>query len=255
MFDISSFKSVTNKVINVCKPLFKHFHANYFRLLRIHKDGRRIMLCTNPEVLDLFYGDGWYKYAWLDGDNSKVNKKLVAWQIEKNNMDTKPEFEIYKFLRNLSINEGYAFIYEFDDFYECYDIAAPDAKIYDVDTGLLQRFCFYFKQETADLLREISLDAIKIPANKQLPTNKHSVNKDTFIKETKISKYYFDSDLSYLTSREMECVYYKINGLSAKEIGKLIGISNRTIEVHLENARKKINFLKHVKLITSDIFD
>lgn len=253
MFDISSFKSVTDKVINVCRPLFKHFSVNYFRLFRIYKDGGRIMLCTNPEVLDLFYGDGWYKYAWLDCEQPKLNQKIVVWQIEKMGIDTEPEHEISKFLCNLSINEGYAFIYEFEDFYECYDIAAPDFKIYTADIRLLQRFCFYFKQEVAGLLKELTHHAIKPAINTQLPKNLSEENK--FLKETKISRYYFNSDLSYLTSREIKCIYHKINGLSAKQIGKLMHISNRTVEVHLENARKKIDFLKYAELITSDIFN
>lgn len=252
MFDISRFKDASSYVTAVCSPLFKYFSANYFRLLRIYKNGKRVMLCSNPEVLDMFYGDGLYQYAWLDGNNPKISKNLVIWQIEKISMNTTPEHEICRFLKDLSINEGYALIHDFGDFYECYDIAAPGLNIYEANLGLLQRFCFYFKQETMGLLDELAYHAINVPTN-ITHTESDFVEKNKFLNDTKISRFYFDSKHNYLTVREAECVRYKVSGFSSKEIGNMLNISNRTVEVHLENVRHKINFLKHAKLITEDM--
>ncbi|MEK6731838.1 MAG: helix-turn-helix transcriptional regulator [Pseudomonadota bacterium] len=40
--------------------------------------------------------------------------------------------------------------------------------------------------------------------------------------------------------REVECIYYLIRGLSAKQIGRILNLSSRTIETHVYNIKKKI---------------
>ncbi len=52
-----------------------------------------------------------------------------------------------------------------------------------------------------------------------------------------------------LSSRETECTYYLLKGLSAKEIAKILGLSYRTVELHLINIRKKLNCNKTSTLI------
>lgn len=42
-----------------------------------------------------------------------------------------------------------------------------------------------------------------------------------------------------LTDREFECLRYLLEGFSAKEIAREIGISPRTIELHIHSIRQK----------------
>ena len=43
-----------------------------------------------------------------------------------------------------------------------------------------------------------------------------------------------------LSDREIECVRWASEGLSAKEIARQMNINMRTVETHLEHARMKI---------------
>ena len=45
---------------------------------------------------------------------------------------------------------------------------------------------------------------------------------------------------SQLTAREAQIAQYVVNGYTCKEIGKLLGLSPRTIEVHKANLMKKL---------------
>lgn len=43
-----------------------------------------------------------------------------------------------------------------------------------------------------------------------------------------------------LSHREQECVNFIVQGLTAKQIGKALNISNRTVETYLENVKRKL---------------
>lgn len=45
---------------------------------------------------------------------------------------------------------------------------------------------------------------------------------------------------THLSLREQECVNFIAKGLTAKQIGKALNISNRTVETYLENVKRKL---------------
>lgn len=47
--------------------------------------------------------------------------------------------------------------------------------------------------------------------------------------------------VALLTSREKQVLELTVNGHSSKEVGKLLGISDRTAEIHRSNAYRKLN--------------
>ena len=45
----------------------------------------------------------------------------------------------------------------------------------------------------------------------------------------------------YLTKRQAECAMYLLDGFTAKEIGKFLDISFRTVETYIEQTKLKFN--------------
>jgi len=54
---------------------------------------------------------------------------------------------------------------------------------------------------------------------------------------------------SQLSRREHECIYLSLRGKTAKEIGKLLSLSFRTVEDYLNNAKSKLGCLNKRDLI------
>ena len=53
--------------------------------------------------------------------------------------------------------------------------------------------------------------------------------------------YYYDSPSVELSDRELECLYYFLNGYTAKEAAKILDISHRTFEGFIQNIKEKYN--------------
>lgn len=61
---------------------------------------------------------------------------------------------------------------------------------------------------------------------------KEALSTQIVLKEHKRSKI-------MLSFREMECLSYLARGYSAKEVAKILGVSSRTVEYHLQNIKLK----------------
>ena len=58
----------------------------------------------------------------------------------------------------------------------------------------------------------------------------------------------------HLTNKEIECLDLIMHGKTSKMIGKILNISYRTVETHMENIKKKLNIQSKSELIDF-IFD
>ncbi len=54
-----------------------------------------------------------------------------------------------------------------------------------------------------------------------------------------------------LTPRESECLIFIMRGYTAKEIGKSMNVSSRTVECHLDNIKEKTGYLTKSRIIDS----
>lgn len=56
--------------------------------------------------------------------------------------------------------------------------------------------------------------------------------------------------LPELTVREKECARYLVKGMTAKEIGRVLKISYRTVECHIENIKAKFGCSRQAQLVS-----
>jgi LuxR family quorum-sensing transcriptional regulator LasR len=61
-------------------------------------------------------------------------------------------------------------------------------------------------------------------------------------------------DLQLLSERERECLKWAANGKSAWEIGKILGISERTAVFHLSNAVQKLGVTNRMQAVARAVF-
>lgn len=75
---------------------------------------------------------------------------------------------------------------------------------------------------------------------------KNSINANKKYNAYAMSEYPADFNL---TVRETECLFLLIRGKTAKEIGKFLTISPRTVEVYVENIKRKMNAISRSDII------
>lgn len=130
-------------------------------------------------------------------------------------------------------------------------------------------FCFYSRNEPSEmdpvylknfqLLEKFNLcfvdkfyDIIKKGEKKPLVTPEIYLQKETS-KDTLNAQYKFIDcffkPLEPLTLRERECIYYIAKGNTASHVGKILHISRRTVESHLQTAKDKLSVTKTKDLI------
>jgi DNA-binding CsgD family transcriptional regulator len=63
------------------------------------------------------------------------------------------------------------------------------------------------------------------------------------------SQYLVKNSFENLSERESECLFYLIRNRGLKTIGKLLNISPRTVETHINNIKKKVNCYTTSQLI------
>ena len=71
------------------------------------------------------------------------------------------------------------------------------------------------------------------------------------LRSLNVKRYYLGEAFNhvYLTAREMEFIRWMAQGKTAWEIAKIMGISARTVEVHSENIKRKLDCVKLQQVI------
>ncbi len=115
---------------------------------------------------------------------------------------------------------------------------------------VLYHFIAYLKAQCSDLFIKAEKSKILLPNNRIILNAKSTVDMDfakikkEFFQKTKIYKYNYkkpDGHKIKLSNREIDCIAYIKNNLTAKMIAKKMNLSHRTVEAYLENIRAKFN--------------
>jgi len=114
---------------------------------------------------------------------------------------------------------------------------------------LFKRFILYFNDKASNLIKKAAGNKIYLP-EKQIVTSSRKLKnidisektRSEFFKMTNIDRFFLlnqDENL-YLTKREAECVTYMIDGATAKQTAKILGISFRTVESYIQQIKEKL---------------
>ncbi|MBT3791015.1 MAG: helix-turn-helix transcriptional regulator [Alphaproteobacteria bacterium] len=56
-----------------------------------------------------------------------------------------------------------------------------------------------------------------------------------------------------LTAREVECLQWCAKGKNSAEVGKILGITERTVNWHIDNAIRKTNCVNRVQAVAKAV--
>lgn len=228
----------------LAEPLFSNTMINNFSYLKFYSDGSVVNLTTDIN---------WIKYRF-----SENIKYKILFESELNNTSFDKPY-IYLWPNEID-NKLMAALHHYGIWNGCniYIASANQIEVFSFATdknntnmqsfyvnnlSVLNQYILYFRGHTSDLLKKEEkgqkiITDIRFPIITQSnQIHKSNTNFTPWIKD-KLHKIQMDSNIS-LTSKEIECCYYLINGLSFKGIANKLAISPRTVESHINNVKIK----------------
>lgn len=248
-FSALKFNEDTSFLVEeICRPLFKYFGLTNFGYVKIDKEGKMLRISTGLEWTKRYFEACYYNdidfYFFHDVPlNSSISRIYT----------NKPLGGVYSELYDHNIWNIYT-VYEKDiDFCHVYFFATSRENtgvidFYINEKVVLDAFTTYFKKQTALLLNmDNSENLIKTNLHiQQVKVREKEQNAQQFLTDIGC---YINKKNDALTNKEKECAKFLINGCSAKEVARLLNISNRTVEFHLSNIKTKLGCRNKAQLI------
>lgn len=212
---------------------FKDSDLCYFEHARIYKNGQAFRIINNPYITADFLE---HKFA-LPEPSIYPSPGVFVWSGINGLNDFDQQNQHLKLKYN--IDHGVCFARPKADYLEMFDFAAPSQKISNINYCInnadkLEVFCEKYLEHFANAFANINQYLIKLPLR---PPN--------FVVSPKMS-----NEFSLATGRELECVSLLTNGNTAKMSARVLGISERTVERHIENLKIKLKVNYKAELIS-----
>jgi DNA-binding CsgD family transcriptional regulator len=239
----------------ICKPLY-HLGINYFTLDRIHLNGSRSILTTDPKWIEFYYGSEFYDLSLFEPSTLPTEKCTSYWSAMLDN-------PVYKAAEEFDIAKGVTLIIKHPGYWDFYSFGTIKNNSNMSDSFLannaaeLDRFILYFKDKGRKLIEESSKHIIQfnqLPMDFCLQSNDITLSKitscDQFYKETKINRYFLDGEFEgeYITKKEIQIIDLLLQGKTQREISEKVHITQKTIESHIAHIRKKFKSTNMVQL-------
>ncbi len=245
---------VIPEVNAICEPLFRKAGITYFNYARAYNDGSIAGLFSHPE---------WLLYSLVHGVSpSGIELRgferfslLGSEILPSSPMDLKKYKKCVDAFKNLL---GFDYMlcinYQEPDYYEAFAFASTVGNsgivnFYLNNLEYLDKFTHFFRDKASLLIENASKPENKILRIKDRPEEFEGLivppDKSFKAPPKNILPDNYPLILSKtgtpLSTRELDCMAFIANGRTAKEIGKLMKISNRTVEAHIYNIKNKLD--------------
>ncbi len=244
-----------NAIVIETDPLEQLLNISYFSYQKITASGDYSVICNNPEFADFYLEKKFYALdPYLVAPSRYSEGKHIHFISPKLPDLDEGLAKIFKGVhRKFYFSESILIIHKSYDFYEIYCFSfrnsnKPLMPFYLNQIGLLERFITNFKKHHRTLLENINDATVNIAEIRGedfnlLQPNYHVMDHDivdSFLEAYSPEELRLKGRLKNLTHREEECLYWMIEGKTAAETGKILGISKRTVEVYRDKCRDKL---------------
>jgi len=241
-------------VYSICKYLDNLFNIKDFRYIKIFKDNTCLFLTTESEWTRIFYRD-FYQYGTHHKTINSLTSGFVLWSSH-------PDQSVFNARREFSGSDhGITLIEKNTDSCEIFGFSSTKENpqvinFYINNLDLLRRHTLYFKYQAKDLIKLAEKDRLILPKVLEKPkvdliSDRTNVNK--LIKETPLANYYQSEGIMQLKNKQKECLYLITQGKTAKQVAKIMNLSPRTIEDHINIIKNKLNCQYKSELIEKAI--
>lgn len=251
--------TVADDVAKMCEPLFKHYGINYFLYARVFDNGAVYSLISNGEYQKHHFKKEYLLFPPIP--SHMIGKKFYYIVTENVSGPFQP---VFYDLRNL-FNIWYPiFMFErYHGYFEvCIFASTPDnhdiINLYVNNLDIFEKFKSYFKEKATKLIAESEKNIIHIPEHMrstfggiETAPNHLDANQELFLNLINTHDHPLKNNgkTITLTERELDSIKYLKYGYTIKEIAKLMHISPRTVENHLNNIKSKFGIQRKSEII------
>lgn len=270
-FEKSTLMNTCNDIQSIASPLKTHFDITYFGYVKSYSDSTHLALSTSADWMKCFY-ENFHTEGLCHRTINNYTTGSFLWSCFAS------EKILTIMCNQFNLGNGIVIIKKHVDCCEFFAFGTH-ANNYCIENwylsnmDMLERFTLFFKDRAGSLIKDAENDRLILPiqSKKALPkimSNTVSVNSNSrsaFIEETSsninklpkcemaclestntdeftLARYYLGNkpESEYLTRKEIVCAAKIINGLTIKEVAKLLKLSPRTIETHLNHVKQKM---------------
>ncbi|MBY0500641.1 MAG: helix-turn-helix transcriptional regulator [Alphaproteobacteria bacterium] len=255
-----------NEIDNYLTPL-KEFNITYFSFSRVYKEGKIIFFCSDQSWLSIKFNNQLFDYRGFFPAESQMiehnyDQHFYTGTYDPNNSLLKILYEanIWNSLDIYDRKEDYIDIAHFAssrdnikivNFYMNNIIFLKDFFRFFKKVFEKKIFLFYEKYDLSLLSFCQSEKNIGDIVNNKLFHSSLTQTELELLSHQNLKKipFFINSKSVALTSREIECLFYLSRGKTKKEIGRLVGLSPRTVESYLNNIKYKTHAFDKSNLI------
>lgn len=220
-----------NDIAQICAPLFKNQAICILNFIRLHKDGTASYLCDNHSWIKYYLLNGFHDIGAFEHNSDLQNTNYVTWDI----LHAKDPIVQYS-RQAFNIKHGITLVRKHlhgHDFFNFGINNESRAAILNLlsNIDVLNNFIDLFYNKAKKLIETIKNNSFDL----HHPENHNS----TF----KIPNRIFlgpEYNYQYLTKTEISCLNKMIKGINIPTIAKLVNVSPRTLEKHVENIKIKL---------------
>lgn len=236
----------------IAKPLKEHLGVTSLVYAKNYNDGSEIRLTNQPAWIEHYYTNSLYLNSGFERHPQKLNSGYAVWSHLTHHQP------ILKQAREFNIDHGLSLIQQTSDGCEMYFLGTTSDNPQVTNRLLnnldfLHRFSYYFKEQAADLLKQVDRHRIIVPGKfnkvfseeQGLPRQNQSLNLHKILA---LKKVHLNSTVT-LSPRELLCAKLLVQGKSARLIAEALFLSPRTVETHINHLKTKLQCYSKAELI------
>ncbi len=243
-------KSASETIADICQPFFKATGLTSFIYGRVFFDGRYLGLTNEIEWIK-----NWFQDIHTIADTA-FHTSLLQTPLHVPNYSLwsfTSEDKIIQFNNRFNLWHGFDIHYRLEDSLEVWCFATSKEShqlnnFYLNNLKLFHHFCLYFREKAASFM-ETNVESRLAVFKEHFDLSYHDsvslkANFNAFIGSFPLTRYslHTKNGKAKLSKRELECMFHISQGKTAKEIGKLLNLSNRTIEFYIGNIKQKTGY-------------
>lgn len=223
-----------DEIAQICTPLKKVMPLGFFSYLRLYPDGSLLLLYSGREWANYYIKK---KYQILITNTPGIHT-WTGTMCSEGITDAAAHF---------GLHHGVLIEKSRSDFVETIEFVSSDPAHNPIEFccnhhDLLNRFMLHFKEKGKKLIEKADKERLLLPVIKpSLNSSFSRENREALYElfQTKKCGLGFGGKEIFFSTREFEILLLLAKGRDIKNIAKLLGLSTRTVETHLQNAKNK----------------